>query len=278
MTTSSGSDDPFEIHSHREPLPNAGIRIIFLTDLPEANAEALIAPLVELIRELGRPVEQRIVPITGSDMGRCVSAGLAGASLPLVLVTTALEPWTKAHLDPLLEAIDHSDHVVGRRPADGWETTKRWLASVPRRMIFAVPLLDVHSPCRIHRLEKLAAIPLQSSSSFLDIEILAKATFFGHMIADVGVPPLRGLVHSRAAWSDWHLVLRHPEFRPASGPAEEPQREHEGSDGPGNQDQERRADIGQARAFQDDAPQGADELGQGQGGDQGLDALGEPLG
>ena len=42
--------------------------------------------------------------------------GLEGASLPLVLVTTADEPWTADHLGPLLEAIDKSDHVIGRRP------------------------------------------------------------------------------------------------------------------------------------------------------------------
>ena len=41
-----------------------------------------------------------------------------------------------------------------------------------RRLIFAVPLHDVHSPCRLHRLEKLQAISLQSESSFLDPEIL----------------------------------------------------------------------------------------------------------
>ena len=65
-----------------------------------------------------------------------------------------------------------------------------------RRLIFAVPLRDVHSPCRLHRLDKLAAIPLQSASSFLDTEILAKATFLGHLIDEVAIPPLRGRVGS----------------------------------------------------------------------------------
>ena len=32
----------------------------------------------------------------------------------------------------------------------------------------------------------LAAVALQSSSSFLDVEILAKATFLGHLIDEVG--------------------------------------------------------------------------------------------
>ena len=34
MTTTEASDDPFADHLRRDPLPNAGIRIILLTDLP----------------------------------------------------------------------------------------------------------------------------------------------------------------------------------------------------------------------------------------------------
>ncbi len=129
-----------------------------------------------------------------------------------MLVTTAEEPWTAAHLTPLLEAIDHCDHVIGRRPAGSWARFGRWLASLPRRLVFAVPLRDIHSPCRLHRLDKLAAIPLQSSSSFLDLEILAKATFFGHLIDEVDVPPIRGPIGSRGWWSDCRRLLRDPRF------------------------------------------------------------------
>ena len=42
-------------------------------------------------------------------------------------------------------------------------------------------------------MEKLAAIPLQSGSSFLDLEILAKATFLGHLLSEVEIPPLARL-------------------------------------------------------------------------------------
>ena len=237
MTTSEEFDDPFLRHFQRDPLPDAGIRIILLTDLPPDRAEAVIAPLVECTRGHGaggrRPASSR--SRRRASAARSTS-GLAGRDLPLVLVTTADEPWTEAHLEPLLEAIDHCDHVIGRRPAEGWERCRRWLATWPRRLVFAVPLRDVHSPCRLHRLEKLAAIPLQSASSFLDIEILAKATFFGHLIDEVDVPALSGRVESRGRWSDLRRLLRHPSFVQPSGPAEEAQGQDEGDDRPGGED------------------------------------------
>ncbi len=40
MTPTEASDDPFADHLRRDPLPNAGIRIILLTDLPSESATA----------------------------------------------------------------------------------------------------------------------------------------------------------------------------------------------------------------------------------------------
>ncbi len=37
-------DDPFLRHFRRDPLPDAGIRIVLLTDLPPDRAEEVIAP------------------------------------------------------------------------------------------------------------------------------------------------------------------------------------------------------------------------------------------
>src|SRR5271168_4136819 len=165
MTTTADIGDP---HFHRDPLPNAGIRIILLTELSPDRAEAIVASLADGIAAMGRPVESRIVPVAGTDLGSALSHGLEGAHLPLVLVTTAEEPWTEAHLAPLLKSIDHCDHVVGCRPAGHVETWTRWLATMPRSLVFAVPLRDVYSPCRLHRLEAIRVIPFQSASSFLD--------------------------------------------------------------------------------------------------------------
>ena len=198
MTTTEVSDDPFAEHQRRDPLPNAGIRIVMLTDSPGETATGVIEPLAELIARLGRPVEHRIVLVSRElGMGQALHRGLKGAHLPLVLVTTACEPWTKAHLDPLLEAIDGCDHVIGSRPAlaarSGPTHSARWFGGWFSRL----PLHDVYSPCRLHRLDKLEVMPFQSASSFLDVEILAKATFLGHLIDEVGgstsrVPEFQG--------------------------------------------------------------------------------------
>ena len=63
MTTSEEFDDPFLRHYQRDPLPDAGIRIILLTDLPPDRAEAVVAPLAECLVSMGRAAETRIVAI-----------------------------------------------------------------------------------------------------------------------------------------------------------------------------------------------------------------------
>jgi hypothetical protein len=271
-------DDPFSRHFRRDPLPDAGIRVVLLTDLPTDRAEAVIAPLVDDLRSMNREVETRIVPIEGRGLGAALTVGLTGAHLPLVLVTTAEEPWTEAHLKPLLNAIDKCDHVIGRRPVGGWDGFARWLATWPRRLVFAVPLRDIHSPCRLHRLEKLAAIPLQSPSSLVDLEILAKATFFGHLLDEVDVPPLEGRVLSHGWWPDLRRLLREPRFAQPSGPAEEAEREGEGDHRPGGEDGHGGSHIEETGPLQDDAAERTDQLGQGQGLDEPLGGVGEPLG
>jgi hypothetical protein len=211
--------------------------------------------------------------------GRALEFGLRDATAPLILVTTSEELWTLAHLDPLLEAIDRCDHVVGRRRLSLIARIRRWVGRLPWRFLFAVPVLDVHSPCRLHRREKLAPIPFQSSTQFLDVEILAKATFFGHMIDEVDVPPLK----SPEIWSYWHdlvEVFKRPVLvKPAdSGPPEDSQRQVKGDRGPGGEDGQGGGNVEPAGPLEDHAPQGADQLGQREGLDEGLSRGGEPLG
>src|SRR5690242_11406537 len=107
MATSEELDDPFLRHFQRDPLPDAGIRIILLTDLPDARAGAILAAIADPLRSTGRPVETRAEPVRSDGLGRALARGLDGAHLPLVLVTTAEEPCLEAHWRPMLEAIDH---------------------------------------------------------------------------------------------------------------------------------------------------------------------------
>ena len=191
-TTNEADDDPFAEHIKRAPLPAAGIRIVVLTDKAHEDREGVALSLADLIVASGRGVDSCVVSVGETGLGASLKRGLEGASFPLVLVTTAHEPWTKAHLEPLLEAINQCDHVIGCRPRGSRGSWVGILGSLARRVIFAVPLRDIHSPCRLHRLDKLAAIPLQSASTFVDTEVLAKATFLGHLIDEVDVPSLRG--------------------------------------------------------------------------------------
>ena len=277
MTISEVSDDPFAEHVRRDPLPDAGIRIILLTHFPVESAERIIASLADLVVATGRSVERSIVTVGEDGLGRALERGLVGATLPLVLVTTAEEPWTNDHLKPLLEAINQCDHVIGCRPA----RVGRWsglLGRMVRRLIFAVPLRDIHSPCRLHRLDKLLAIPLQSASSFLDTEIVAKATFLGHLIDEVAVPSLQGYVRSTGWLTDMSQVLGHPVFVRSSGPSEETQCEREGNDGPGSENEQRSADLEHARPLEQHAAQGVDQLREREGFDEGLGGVGKPVG
>jgi hypothetical protein len=277
MTTSEVSDDPFD-RLRRDPLPNAGIRIILLSQSQEPSAAGVVAPLVELVAAHGRPVESRAVQVSDGGYARALERGLLGATLPLVLVTTAEELWTNDHLTPLLAAIDACDHAIGCRLGFGRGNWARLPALFARRLIFGAPGHDIHSPCRLHRLEKLAAIPLQSSSSFLDTEIIAKATFFNHVIDEVPVPPLRGRINSKGWLADAHRVLKHPEFVRASCPAEEAQSQNEGEDGPRGEDGQGRANVEEARPLENHLAQSADELREGQGLNEGLGGIGKSIG
>lgn len=227
--------------------------------------------LVALARKAGHEAAWRTLsadPEIGE--GAALRAAIEATSAPLVLVTTAVEPWTEAHLRPLLEAIEKADHALGRRPLAGRALWEARAARLARSLLFAIPVLDVHTPCRLHRREALAAIPLQSESCYAEVELLAKATFLGQILEEVDVPRLAADddPRRRALWAhDRGDVWRRPTFRvepaPVSGPAEDPQREEERADGPGGEDEQVRDQRAQAGALQDDGAEGRGELGEG---------------
>ncbi len=280
-------DHPYAVHMRRDPLPGAGMEIFFLAGPTVDSADPIVGPIVAWFQSAGRPVAIRTIAADGrrTRLNEAIRSALDGCLHPLVLITAAVEPWSPAHLVPLLEAIDRGDHAIGRRPAGTWRRATRWLGCLVRRLIFAVPIRDVHSPCQLHRTEKLAAIPLQSGSSFLDLEILAKATFLGHLLSEVDVPPLAGWTVRRGRWSDLSVVLRHPEFRQAgkgaaSLPAEDAEGQIEGADGPGREDRDRLEDVvmEQPGTLENDQAKSIDELCQGKCLDERLGALAEVLG
>lgn len=261
------SDDPFERHAQRTSLANAGVLVLVISVDGTDRADRIAKGLIDLLAERGHSAIAEIVQADKWFGLPREDAFHIQAAQDLILVTTATEPWTPAHLDPLLTAIDRSDHVLGRRRQDSSASLARWLTHLPWKWLFAVPVVDVHSPCRLHRREALEAIPLQSRSRFADIEILAKATFLGHLIDEEAVPPLPGQCLGRW-WSDFVRVLRHPTFTretsPASsGPTEEPQSQQESDDRPGGEDRQRGGDLGQSGPFEQNHAVGGDKLRQG---------------
>lgn len=252
--------DPFAVHFHREPLGVVDVAIVVLTRPGDATAgwEESLAWL----RDAGRAVDLRIREVDPSapGIGTAIQEAADAASTPIVAVVRAVDPPSRAHWEPLFQALDQADHVVGSRPAGPATSLMRRLARIVRRAVFGVPILDVDSPLSLHRTEKLRAIPLQSGSSFAVVELLAKSTFLGHILDEPAVPALAGRTWRRGWLGDLALVFKAPTFRRApaapagSGPAEPAEGEPEGPDGPGREDRQGAEDAvaGQAPPLQDD--------------------------
>ena len=141
---SHDENDPFAAHFHREPLPEAGVRVIQITELSEDAAQSVVAPLDLWFHSSGRAIEIRVIRVdrASARLGEAIEAAMDGTSLPLVLITTAIEPWTPAHLEPLLQSINLCDHVLGRRTAGSWANVMRWVGSLPRRLASAMSAMS----------------------------------------------------------------------------------------------------------------------------------------
>lgn len=287
-TTAEPEDDwihPLDAAALREPLPGAAVRVVVMATRETPDPDAIGQGLLDLIRAKGREADAYVVWVDQNGWDQALEQGLAGGSEPVVLVTSAVQPWTAAHLDPLLAAIDTRDHVVGRRPASLVGRVTRWARTMPWRVLFAVPVADPFSPCRVHRREALERIVTQSSSRFLDVEILAKATFLTQVIEEVDIPALAGVPVERVV-SDMRIVMKRPTFvrgepePEPSLPSEEAERQNEGADGPGGehgQGDDHHA-AAQISAVEHDRAEGVEQLGERQGLDEPLDRVGKAVG
>ena len=227
--------DGYEALFRRDPVGNAPVDVIVVGSKDDARAEAAGSAVCSALRGLGREASWRVAtagPFGG--LGVALAEAIASTSKPLILIARSVVGVTPAHLKPLLKAIDASDHVVGRRPASGMAAFSRRAAWLRRKVLYGVPTLDPHSPVRLHRREALEAIPLQSESDFLDVEVLAKATFVAHLIDEVPIPPLEGdegLGNRALARFDAVEMFRRPVFARQSpiGPARSRGHEPSGS-------------------------------------------------
>lgn len=121
--------DPYSAHIHRDPVSDAGVQVLLLTTLPGESADAIVTSIITQLRSMGRPADALTIDMSdaASRLSDALCSVLGQAAHPLVLITTAGEPFSPGHLGPLLEAIDRSDHVVGKhRPEDGRASSAGW--------------------------------------------------------------------------------------------------------------------------------------------------------
>jgi glycosyltransferase involved in cell wall biosynthesis len=223
-----------------------------------ASRDSLAEQVADLAERF--PQVSALCPISPRGEGAVLAAGLAMAKYPLVFYCPCEPAYRPEDLGKLLTEIDKV-HIVsgcraGRRaplavrlarllyslfctvvfshrpaPSPGWLGWKRlcgrWLA----RAGFGLHSRDVACPYRLLRREILVRIPLQSRGSFVHVELLAKANFLGHLIAEElplgdGEQPvatddsrperLRDVIADA-----WH-VFSHPGFGPAKLPEPSP--------------------------------------------------------
>jgi glycosyltransferase involved in cell wall biosynthesis len=185
--------------------------------------------------------------------GVALAAGLAAAKHPLVACSRCEPRYQPSDLRKLLKEIDKVHLVSGFRagrpvpravrtaelvhrifcrivfshaptPLPAWLGWRRVFGRWLVRAFFGVRSRDVGCPYRLLRREILVRMPLQSRGSFARVELLAKANFLGHLIAeevplgDRQHPVLpEDLQHERLRniLADARRVFAHPDFGPA---------------------------------------------------------------
>ena len=243
--------DPIEAHLKRETCEGAGVSVIVLARDGRERALQVFESIASVLRGRNRKAFPVFVDVDETtNHAEVLEDALRIADQPLTLVVQGRESLTAAHLAPLLKTIDHCDHAIGGRATSRAGKVGRWIRALPWRWVFAVPIHDLHSPCRLHRTEKLAAIPFQSRSEFLNIEILAKATFLGQLLDEAEIPAIEGR-KAWISWSDVSKVFKHPTFRAHSIPAEDSQGQDESHDRPDGQDGHGGDDLKEGRAVED---------------------------
>lgn len=172
--------------------------------------------------------------------GAALRGALKEAHHPLLLYLPVQPQWRPEFLQPFLERIDPVDLVSGSRtgtpvppplrwlgffyrgmvrvvfgiplePLPGWLGWRGYLYQRLIRILFGVRFHDVDCPFKLFRREIFRRIPIQSDSSFVHTELMAKANFLSCLAdeAPVPVPPTRS-----HWWQDFRQVFFHPEFRP----------------------------------------------------------------
>jgi glycosyltransferase involved in cell wall biosynthesis len=110
----------------------------------------------------------------------------------------------------------------------GWLGWRGHAGRLLARALFCVPYHDIACPFRLLRREIFARIPLQSDGPFVHVEILAKATFLGHVLSEelpLAVRPAPWDARPGGGWrqvlAEGYRLFNRPDFGPPV-PAEAP--------------------------------------------------------
>lgn len=164
------------------------------------------------------------------SMGRAVRTGLEHATGDVVLVTGADLPFDLAETERALRlmAVHDADIVAPYRFDRTGEGPRRWVYSYAYnalvRALLGLRVRDVNFAAKLIRREVLDQVDLHSEGSFIDVELLAKATRRGFRVIQFGVdyfPRSRG-VSTLSSWGViarmlWEMATIHGEIR-SSGP------------------------------------------------------------
>lgn len=168
-----------------------------------ASAEAILQPALSVCTSTRLVISDD----ASQGQGAALKVGIAAAKHPLVFVLPT--GYAAQYLPAFLKEIDLVDLVCGMRESKvaGWKRRQFFSTAY---QIFGLWMQDPECPMRLYRREIFDRIPIQSTGSFAQIEILAKANFESKLMTDVAV---EGPSHDSARHSkDFWKVLNSPNF------------------------------------------------------------------
>lgn len=200
----------------RQPMGQAPADLICLRE-NENHIEAEKSSSAETLRRKGRLGRILELDVTGpAQFGPALTAAIAQVQSPLVVISSAQADWNKDIAERLFKAIDSADLAVGVRPASNFQMKcRRTIAATVRGWFWGAGVADPLSPFLIARAEGLKKFPLQSTSRFAWVELVAKWNFLDALIHEEPLPvaaPWPSPVYGRGLNADKRSLFQNPKF------------------------------------------------------------------
>jgi hypothetical protein len=204
LLSGSSSDDEVKKTLHDWHSALATRKSSFELLVPATNAQD--AQWKAILTEL--PQAKLVVDDKASEgVGTALKIGLAVAQHPLLLTVPA--GYTSSALPALLKEIDLVDIVCGVRQSKqaGWKRRQFFSKAY---QLFGIMLQDPECGLKLYRREVFERLPIQSKGSFVQIEILAKASFQNRILTEAVVEG--PATEPASVGSDFWKVLNNPNF------------------------------------------------------------------